>query len=310
MSEKRNPASDIRQKPKAAEFKSGYVAILGRPNVGKSTLLNAILGQKVSIVTSKPQTTRNRIIGIKNLKDAQIIFVDTPGIHRPMHKLGALIVKAAKSAIKDVDAIALIVEPMLPGETERHIIKILSSTETPVFLLINKIDSVKKQALLPVIEAYKDMREFKGIIPISALKGDGLDLVLDSLRGVLPEGPKFYPDDLVTDQIERFMAAEFIREKIMEATEEELPHSVAVEIVRWNERPDGLIEISADIYVEKDGQKAIIIGKGGSRLKNIGTSARADIESLLGAKVFLELWVKVKRRWRMSDAALSELGYK
>lgn len=290
-------------------FRSGYAAIFGRPNVGKSTFLNSVLGQKVSIVTPKPQTTRNRIIGIKTAHDCQIIFIDTPGIHRPRHSLGALMVKRAKEAIRDADVILLMVEAVPPTQGELHIIKLLQGVPVPVFLLINKIDMVKKPSVLPVIEAYQGLYPFREIIPISALKGDGIDIVLGKIAGLLPEGPKYYPDDLVTDQLERFMVSEIIREKIMKATEEEIPHSAAVEIIGWEEKQNGVVLISANIYVEKEGQKAIIIGKKGLRLKAVGSSARADIERLLGAKVFLELWVKVKKLWRSNKAALTELGF-
>ncbi|MDP2166877.1 MAG: GTPase Era [Thermodesulfovibrionales bacterium] len=302
-------AADSNKKSDMPTFRSGYAAIFGRPNVGKSTFLNSVLGQKVSIVTPKPQTTRNRIIGIKTAHDCQIIFIDTPGIHRPRHSLGALMVKRAKEAIRDADVILLMVEAVPPTQGELHIIKLLQGVPVPVFLLINKIDMVKKPSVLPVIEAYQGLYPFREIIPISALKGDGIDIVLGKIAGLLPEGPKYYPDDLVTDQLERFMVSEIIREKIMKATEEEIPHSAAVEIIGWEEKQNGVVLISANIYVEKEGQKAIIIGKKGLRLKAVGSSARADIERLLGAKVFLELWVKVKKLWRSNKAALTELGF-
>jgi GTP-binding protein Era len=291
-------------------MKSGFVSITGRPNVGKSTFLNAVLGQKVSIVTSKAQTTRNRIIGIKTVGDAQIVFIDTPGIHRPEHKLGALMVKEAKQAIKDVDMVLYMVEPRLPGRGDREVIKLFERLKKPIVLLINKSDSVKKNTLLPVMEAYGGLYPFEEIIPISALKGEGLDIVLDKTVGLLPEGPKYYPEDLVTDRLERFLVSEMIREKAMEATEEEVPHSLAVEVIEWAERGGGRpLYISANIYVEKEGQKGIIIGNKGLRLKAVGSAARADIEGLLGTKVFLELWVKVKKEWREDKAALRELGF-
>jgi GTP-binding protein Era len=290
-------------------LRSGYASITGRPNVGKSTFLNAVLGQKVSIVTSKAQTTRNRIVGIKTLPDAQVIFIDTPGIHRPRHGLGAFMVKEAKAALKDVDVVLYMVEPRLPSREDMDIIKLLEHLGKPVFLLINKIDTVKKPQLLPVMEEYSRLRRFDEIFPVSALNGEGIDLVLEKTVERLPHGPKYYPDDLVTDSLERFMAAEIIREKLMESTEEEVPHSAAVEVVEWKDRKDSVF-ISANIYVEKKGQKGIIIGKQGQRLKQIGTEARKDIEALLGVKVFLELWVKVKEQWRMDRAALAELGFK
>ena len=276
-----------------APFRSGFVSITGRPNVGKSTLLNQILGQKIAIVTSRPQTTRNRILGIRNIEGAQAVFLDTPGIHSPRHGLGAVMVKEAKQAIKDVDVVLLVVEPHAPRHEDRAVIKLLLGLNKPVVLAINKIDSVKKPDLLPVIQAYSELYNFADVLPVSALKGKGVDELLQVLASHLPEGEPLYPEDMVTDALERFIAAEFIREKVMHQTDEEVPHSAAVEIVSWEERPDGLVSISANIYVEKDGQKGIIIGKRGERLKGIGAAARTEIEGLLGTKVFLELWVKV-----------------
>jgi GTP-binding protein Era len=291
------------------EYRSGFVSITGRPNVGKSTFMNAVLGQKVSIVTSRAQTTRNRIIGIKTRKDAQIIFVDTPGIHRPRHVLGAHMVREARRAIKDVDAVLYMVEPRPPGEGDRAIMRTFKHLEKPVILLINKTDRVKKPSLLPVIDAYGRLHGFHEIFPVSALRGEGLEEVLDSTAGLLPPGPKFYPEDMVTESAERFMASEIIREKLMEATHEEVPHSVAVEITEWKEDEKGKIIIGANIYVEKDGQKGIIIGTRGETLKRVGALARADIEGLLGTRVFLSLFVKVKKRWRTDKSALSDMGY-
>jgi GTP-binding protein Era len=293
-----------------ALFRSGYVSLTGRPNVGKSTLLNTILGEKVAIVTPKPQTTRNRIVGVKTLPDAQIVLVDTPGIHKPQHKLGELIVKEAQNAVQDVDLILFMVEPEPPGAGDKFIIEMFRDIKKPVFLLINKVDNVKKPEVLPIIDAYRRLYPFNEIIPISALTGDGLDILLTDVVKYLPEGPKYYPDELVTDQLERFIVAEIIREKIMQQTEEEVPHSVATEVLQWNEREGGIIFITANIYVERKGQKGIIIGKEGGRLKAIGTSARIEIEKLLGTKVFLELWVKVKKDWRSNNRMLSELGFK
>jgi GTPase len=291
-------------------FHSGYVSITGRPNVGKSTLLNSILGEKIAIVTTKPQTTRNRIIGIKTLADAQIIFMDTPGIHKPRHRLGHTMVQAALEALSEVDVVLYVVEPSEPVRQDITVIDKFGRLHCPVFLVINKIDTVRKGEILPVIARFKDIYAFREIIPVSALKRDGIDLLLEKVRANLPAGPKYYPEDLVTDQIERFMASEIIREKIMGATEQELPYSVAVEIIKWEERSDGLIMISSNIYVERDSQKAIIIGKNGSLLKSIGSAARIDIEKLLNTKVFLEIWVKVKKHWRNDMRLLRELGYK
>lgn len=291
-----------------AMFRSGFVSITGRPNVGKSTFLNAVLGQKVSIVTPKPQTTRNRIIGIKTLKDAQIIFVDTPGIHRPRHRLGELMLKEAKTAVRDVDAVVLMVEPKPPSEEDSLVLRLLRNVNKPVFLLINKMDTVKKPVLLPLMDKWSGLYPFAEIIPVSALKGEGLELVVEKLKGLLPEGPAHYPEDLVTDRLERFLVAEIIREKAMMETEEEVPHSIAVEVVEWAERKGGSLFIGANIYVEKEGQKSIIIGHLGSRLKAIGSAARADIERLLGVKTYLELWVKLRPGWRTDRASLVALG--
>jgi GTP-binding protein Era len=292
------------------DFRSGYVSIIGRPNVGKSTLLNSILGEKIAIVTKKPQTTRNRIVGIKTFPDAQIIFIDTPGIHRPRHKLGEAMVKIAKEALKEVDVILLMVEPREARVEDRAIIDLLRKVRSPVILLINKIDTVRKPEILPLIEHFKELYYFKEIIPISALTQDGIVLLIKRICDCLPPGPAYYPDDLVTDQLERFMASEIIREKVMDMTEEEIPYSVAVEVAGWKEREDGLISISSNIYVEREGQKGIIIGKKGTMLKSIGSAARVDIEKLLNTKVFLELWVKVKKDWRDDKRLLHELGYK
>lgn len=292
------------------KFRSGYVSLTGRPNVGKSTLLNTILGEKVAIVSPKPQTTRNRIIGVKTLSDAQIVFIDTPGIHKPKHRLGELMVKQAKESVKEVDVILFMVEPEEPGSGDKFIIDILKDMGKPVFLLINKADTVKKPLVLPVIEVYSKLYPFKEIIPISALAGDGIDALIKTIVNYLPEGPKYYPDDILTDQLERFMVSEIIREKIIQQTEDEIPYSVAIEINQWSEREDGVVFIQANIYVEREGQKGIIIGKGGARLKTIGTSARLEIEKLLGTKVFLELWVKIKKDWRSSERILKELGFR
>lgn len=294
---------------KKKDFRSGYVSIIGRPNVGKSRLLNAILGEKIAIVTPKPQTTRTRIVGIKTVSRAQIIFIDTPGIHRPKHALGEAMVKVALRVLGEVDIILFMVEPREPKRGDRSIIDFLKKVNTPVFLLINKIDTVKKSEILPVIDTFEKSYLFKEIIPVSALKQDGISILFDSVYEYLPQGPKYYPDDLITDQLERFMVSEIIREKIIDMTEEEIPHSVAIEVVQWNERDDGLISILCNIYVEREGQKGIIIGKHGTMLKSIGSAARSDIENLLNTKIFLDLWVKVRRNWRNDTRMLKEFGY-
>ncbi len=292
------------------KFKSGYASLTGRPNVGKSTLLNTILGEKIAIVTPKPQTTRNKIIGVKTLNDAQIVFIDTPGVHRPKHKLGELMVRNARESAREVDVVLFMVNPEDPVNEDKFMVETFRKLEKPVFLLINKVDTVKKPRLLSVIDAYSRFYLFKEIIPISALTGDGIEILIKTIIRYLSEGPKYYPDDLLTDQMERFMASEIIREKIMKKTEDEIPHSVAIEITDWSERESGVIFIHANIYVERDGQKGIIIGGGGSRLKIIGSSARHEIEKLLGTKIFLELQVKIKKDWRDSDRALKELGFR
>lgn len=290
-------------------FRSGYVSFIGRPNVGKSTLLNVVLGQKIAIVADRQQTTRNRILGIKNSLKAQIIFVDTPGIHEPRHVLGAIMVKTAREVLSEMDLVVFVAEPHAIDK-DRHIIESLKKFDKPVMLLINKIDKIKKPEILSLIDDYRNMFPFTEIIPVSAVKHDGIELFLLKILEYLPYGPKYFSDDLVTDQMERFMASEIIREKIVGCTSEEIPHSVAVEVINWTEKKDGLVVIGANIYVEREGQKGIIIGNKGKMLKHIGTMARLDIETLLDAKIFLELSVKVKKGWRDDKKILNELGYR
>lgn len=290
-------------------FRSGYVSLIGRPNVGKSTLLNVLLGQKIAIVSEKPQTTRNRIIGIKTLENAQIIFIDTPGMHRPRNLLGEYMMRTAREVLAEVDLVLFITEPGDFFEQDRAVLDSLGSYERPVMLLINKIDTVRKEELLLVIDRYRNAYPFEDIIPVSALKEDGIDLLVRNVIRNLPEGPQYYPGETVTEQVERFIVAEIIREKIMEKTSEEIPFSAAVEIQEWTERDDGVIMIDAMIYVEREGQKGIIIGKAGRMLKMIGTLARKEMELLLDTKVFLRLWVKVKKGWRDNQQILRNLGY-
>lgn len=290
-------------------FKSGFISIIGRPNAGKSTLLNAFLGEKISIVSAKPQTTRNIVRGVKNLKDCQIVFIDTPGIHKGRGLLNEFMVREALSAFKDVDGILYLVEADRPiSDDDIYIINALQRLKCPVILAINKVDRVDKLKILPLIEEYSKRFPFKDIVPISALKGDGVPLLLDIIAGILPEGPRYFPEDLVTDAPERFIAAEMVREKIFNFTKEEVPYSVAVTIDRFEEKKD-LVSISATINVERDSQKGIIIGKGGLMLKRIGTEARQDIEDLLGCRVYLELFVKVEKEWTKKPGALKEFGY-
>lgn len=293
-------------------FRSGYVSIIGRPNAGKSTLLNNIIGEKISIVTPKPQTTRKKITGIRNAEDSQIIFIDTPGIHKPKHKLGEFMEKEAMKALEHVDIILFMVEPQKPGYGDKCIIDLFNNIakKTVVFLLINKIDTIKKQEILPVIDEYSKLYEFDEILPVSALNPEDVQLITGKIVERLPAGPRYYPDDVITDQYERVVVAEIVREKIMEATEDEVPHSVAVEVLKWTERKSGLLALAFNIYVEKESQKGIIIGKKGERLKAIGAASRSDIELFLGRKVFMELWVKVMKDWRSDARALTELGFK
>jgi GTP-binding protein Era len=289
------------------DFKSGFISIIGRPNVGKSTLLNALLGEKIAIISDKPQTTRNRILGIVSRPGAQMVFMDTPGIHKPMHKMNEFMVKTALATYSEVDVILMLVEATEPpGGGDRFIIETLTKVKTPVFLLINKIDLIGKEALLPLLQECSRLYNFAEIIPISALRNDLGGLVEAILRR-LPQGPKYFPDDQLTDQPERFVVSEIIREKIFELTKEEIPYSTAVVIEDMKEEPE-ITRITATIYVERDSQKGILIGKGGAMLKQIGTLARRDAEKLLGTKIFLQLWVKVKKGWREDERMLKNLG--
>jgi len=290
-------------------FRSGYAAIVGKPNAGKSTLLNVILGEKIAIVSDKPQTTRNKLTGIKTLPDCQIVFIDTPGIHRPQHMLGEIMVRNAMESVGGVDTVIIMILPKMPVKSDLEMITEVRKQNDKCILVINKIDTVKKDTLLPVISRYTELFSFKDVIPVSALLADGVDRLLDTVKSYLPEGEMLYPDDLATDQIERFMVAEIIREKIFRNTMDEVPHSVAVEVNSWKEEPDaGLIRIGANIYVERDSQKGIIIGKNGAMLKKVGSQARKDIEDLLGIQVFISLWVKVKKNWRKDATFMKEIG--
>jgi GTP-binding protein Era len=293
-------------------FKSGFIAIIGRPNVGKSTLLNALLGEKVSIVSAKPQTTRNSIRGVKNLEDAQIVFIDTPGIHRARGLLNAYMVREAMASLKDVDGVLYLVEATRGiDRLEEFIISSLKRLKAPVILGINKVDVVEKPQVLPLIDEYSRRFTFKEIVPISALKGDGVELLIDILLGVLPEGPRYFPEDIVTDQPERFVASEIIREKVFIHTMQEVPYSVAVIVEEFKEDvKKNLVSIRAAINVERESQKGIIIGKRGKMIKTIGSAARADIERLLGVRVFLELFVRVQKEWTKNQRSLNEFGYK
>lgn len=291
-------------------FKSGFVSIIGRSNVGKSTLLNTILGEKVSIITAKPQTTRNRITGIKNLPDAQIVFWDTPGIHKARDLMNRVMVRAAVSTISEVDIILFMIEAdKPPGRGDEFVLSLLKEVDKPVFLVINKIDLVNREALLPLMDGMSGKFPFTEIIPVSAKTGEGVGEILDGVEKLLNPGPKYFPEELITDRPERFIVSEMIREKIYELLKDEVPYSTAVEIEGFEDREEkNLVLINALIYVERDSQKRIIIGKRGGMIKKIGTLARSDIEALLGAKVFLDLFVKVRKGWSGSERMLRELG--
>jgi len=294
-------------------FKSGFVTIIGRPNVGKSTLLNLLTGEKIAIISKKPQTTRHNIRTIVTTDNYQMVFVDTPGIHKPRNKLGQYMMQQAYSAFEDVDVIVYLVDAKDKsiGPVDSMIIEELGKTSTPVILLINKVDLVEKERILPLIAEYSQAYDFKEIIPISAIKGEDKDKVLSAIEKYLPEGEKFYPDDMLTDQTEKVLAQELIREKLLNLLDEEVPHGIGVEVIGFKEQEEkNLLEIDANIYCEKESHKGIVIGKGGSMLKKAGTMAREDMERLFGAKVNLKLWVKVKDDWRNSDFMLNELGYK
>ena len=283
---------------------------MGRPNVGKSTLLNQLVGQKIAIVSDTPQTTRNRILGILTLPDAQVLFLDTPGIHKPQHKLGEYMVNSARSALREVDLILFVSdvsESVGPGE--RFILDMLKDEKTPVVLVLNKVDLLPKEKLLPIITQYSAFRDFTAIVPISALSGSNTDRLLAVIKELLPEGPQYYPEDEVTDQPERVVAAEFIREKIFRLTREEIPHSTAVEVEEMKTRPNGDVFLRATIYVERESQKGIIIGAKGAMLKEIGQQARLDLENIFDSRFFVDLWVKVKNDWRNKEGSLRMFGY-
>lgn len=292
-------------------FKSGFIGIIGRPNVGKSTLLNSILGEKLAIITHKPQTTRNRIVGIHTAEDAQFIFVDTPGIHAARTPLNRIMVRAATETFSDSDILLFVVE----AGTEVHpddqlIIESLKATEIPKFLILNKIDLVRKEQLLPLMDAYRKLHPFAELIPLSALRGEGVPLLLDELRKYLPEGPCYFPEDMMTDSSERFIAAEIIREKILLLTHKEIPYAAAVVVDAFKEdEAKNLIRIQATINVEKDSQKGILIGKRGAMLKEIGTRARMDLEKFFASRIYLELFVRVRKEWTKSEKLLKEFGY-
>lgn len=291
--------------------KSGFVAIIGRPNVGKSTLLNRIVRQKIAIMSDKAQTTRNKIQGVYTTPDAQIVFIDTPGIHKPKHRLGDFMVETAYSALREVDAVLFMVSAEQPrGRGDDFIIERLKNSQAPVYLIINKIDTIHPDKLFAIIEDYRQQMDFKEVVPISATEGNNVDKLLEVIEAEMPEGPQYYPEDQVTDHPEYFIVSELIREKVLLLTREEVPHSVAVVVEDMKRDEYDKVHIQATIIVERSSQKGILIGKGGLMMKDIGIKARKDIENLLGNKVYLELWVKVQKNWRDKQKYLQDYGYR
>ncbi|WP_166626635.1 GTPase Era [Jeotgalicoccus sp. S0W5] len=293
-------------------FKSGFVSIIGRPNVGKSTFMNKVLGQKVAIMSDKPQTTRNKVQGVYTKDDCQIVFIDTPGIHKPKHQLGEHMMKVARNTLRETEVILFIINAAEEiGRGDEYIIDMLKHTKTPIILVLNKIDLVHPDELLKQIEVYKDKLEFSDIVPISALQGNNIDRLLSVIETHLPEGPMYYPKDRITDHPEFFIVSELIREKTLHRLSQELPHAIGVEVLKMKGQDDGgKVHVEATIFVERDSQKGMVIGKGGKMLKEIGQEARRDIENLLGSKVYLELWVKVQKDWRNKPQFIRSLGYK
>lgn len=290
--------------------KSGFIAIVGRPNVGKSTLLNKLVGEKVAIVSNKPQTTRNKIMAILNTEQSQMIFLDTPGFHKPRTRLGERMVQAVNQSIGDVDCVVMVIEmEEALTKAEQQILDKIKQAHLPAILAINKIDGRSKGDILPVIDMVSRLHEFEAIIPISAQTGENVPHLVEELEKLMPEGPQFFPEDMFTDQPEKQIVAEIIREKLLRLLTDEVPHGTAVEIIKMKERPDGMLDISANIYCEKDSHKGIIIGKKGAMLKKIGSIARQDIERFFDAKCYLQLWVKTKEDWRNSNFQLKELGF-
>ena len=293
-------------------MKSGFIAICGRPNAGKSTLLNRIVGEKVAIVSNKPQTTRTKILGVYTEDDLQAVLIDTPGIHKPHNKLGKRMEKYIATATEEIDALIYVVDCHIRDEdleAERIALSGLKTAKVPVILAVNKIDTVERLQLLPILDKIQTIYSFSSIVPISAEKGENIDTLMESIKGYLPEGPKFFPDDVITDQPERQIVSEFIREKALRLLNREVPHGIAVEIEKMKQKENGTYEILAAIYCEKQSHKGIIIGKGGEKLKQIGSLSRHDIERFLGAKVYLELWVRVKEDWRNRENFITDIGF-
>ncbi|MGK4877205.1 GTPase Era [Staphylococcus pseudintermedius] len=293
-----------------SEYKSGFVTIIGRPNVGKSTFVNRVIGHKIAIMSDKAQTTRNKIQGVMTQQDAQIVFLDTPGIHKPKHKLGDYMMKVAKNTLSEIDAVMFMVNVNEEiGRGDEYIMEMLKTVKTPVFLVLNKIDLLHPDALMPRIEQYQRFMDFAEIIPISALEGHNVDHFINVLKSYLPEGPQYYPDGQISDHPEQFVVSELIREKILQTTSEEIPHAIGVNVERMTQESEDRVHIEAVIYVERDSQKGIVIGKGGKKLKEVGKRARLDIEHLLGSKVYLDLWVKVQKDWRNKSSFIKQMGY-
>lgn len=295
----------------ANKFYSGFVSLVGRPNVGKSTLMNRLIGEKIAIISNKPQTTRNKVQSILTKDDYQIVFIDTPGIHKPKHKLGEYMVKSAETTLNEVDAVLFLIEPTDKVlDADKLIIEKLGKVKSPVILVVNKIDMVDRERIYKVIDSYSKLYDFAEVIPICAFDGTNIDMLLDTLKKYIPEGPMYFPSDMITDQPERQIASEIIREKALRLLSDEIPHGIAVEITEMKKRNEGnVVDVTATIYCEKDSHKGIIIGKQGAMLKKIGTNARHDIEKLLGSPIYLQIWVKVKKDWRDSDFLLKNFGY-
>ena len=293
------------------KFQSGFVSLIGRPNVGKSTLMNHLIGEKIAIISNKPQTTRNKITSILTKENFQCIFIDTPGIHKPKHKLGEYMVKSAENALNEIDVVLMLIEPTEKVlEKDKYVLEYLKNVKTPVILVINKIDTIEKQKLLQVIDNYRKEYRFAEVVPISAIKGQNTEELLNVIQKYLPEGPQYFPEDMVTDQPERQIVSEIIREKALHLLQDEIPHCLAVEIMSMKKRTDkNLVDVEATIYCEKESHKGIVIGKQGNMLKKIGSRARTDVERLLGSPIYLQLWVKVKKDWRDSDFLLKNFGY-
>ncbi len=295
--------------PGEGSFRSGFAALLGRPNVGKSTLVNSLVGHKVAIISNKPQTTRHRIRAVLTRDDAQAVFLDTPGVHKPRHRLGQYMVELALGTLKEVDVVLFLCEADHPGTGDKYIVERLEKVSTPVILVLNKIDLVAKRELLPLIDGFRQLYRFSEIVPVSALTGENLERLTELVVAHLPAGPKYYPDGIVTDTPERFIMSEIIREKVLQLTSQEVPHSVTVDVEEVRERPNNLVAVRAVIYTERDSQKGILIGKNGGMLKEVGKRAREEMEVLFGSRIFLDLWVKVKTDWRNNEKHLRSFGY-